>query len=93
MTILEKTTCQLLRDTADKIEKGSCIVTDETMEMAQKMLGHHPLSKEQACNYLHMSRSNFDLKIQHGLLPRGRKVSGFTGLVWYQDELEEISLN
>lgn len=88
MTILEEMACNLLRDTATKIEDGDCVVTNETMDMAQKMLGHHPLSKEQACNYLHMSRSSFDDKITKGELPRGRKIQGFTGLVWFQDELD-----
>lgn len=53
------------------------------------MLTHKPLSKDQACSYLNMSRSKFDQLVKEGKLPKGRKRRGFKELVFYQDELTE----
>lgn len=76
-----------LRDVAAAIETNTCEINDEQLEEIAKVLGHTPMSKEQACDYLRISRSTFDTKIRNGELPKGRKRSGFKELVWYKDEL------
>lgn len=51
---------------------------------------HIALSKEQACNYLNMSRSKFDSLVAKGIIPKGRKRVGFKELIFYKDELDNI---
>jgi predicted DNA-binding transcriptional regulator AlpA len=46
------------------------------------------MSKEQACNYLNLSRSRFDDLVRERKIPRGKKRVGFKELYWYQDELD-----
>jgi excisionase family DNA binding protein len=53
-----------------------------------KAISHEPLSKEQACSYMNLSRSRFDELIREKKLPKGRKRRGFKELVFYKDELD-----
>lgn len=85
--LLIKHLTKLLRDTADKIDAGNCELSpDEAMEL-MGVFSHEPLSKDQACSYLNLSRSRFDELIRLKELPKGRKVRGFKELRWYRDEL------
>ena len=77
----------MLRETADKIELGTSEIDEEQAIEIASAIAHQPLSKEQACSYLNMSRSKFDDMILHGKLPKGRKRRGFKELVWFKDEL------
>lgn len=79
-----------LRNAADSIESNDCELTEDQIEEILRLIAHQPLSKEQACIKLNMSRSTFDSKVHSGELPKGKKRQGFKELVWYQDELEEI---
>lgn len=47
------------------------------------------LSKYQACNYLDMPRSTFDLHVKTGKLPKGRKQQGFKEIFWYKEDLQK----
>ena len=78
-----------LRKAADDIEVGNCEVSDDQAIHAASLFAHRPLSKEQACRYLNMSRAKFDKKVKLKELPKGRKVVGNKELKWYQDELDE----
>lgn len=93
MSILKTTIVKYLQNTADSIDNNQCELSEEQMQEILKQIAHVPLSKEQACDYLHMSRSTFDSKIKNEELPRGRKRSGFKELVWYRDELDEFKIN
>lgn len=85
---LRKLVCRLLRDTADKIDTGTCELSEsEAMEILS-VLSHKAMSKEDACIHMNLSRSRFDDLVRGGRLPRGRKRRGFKELVWYQDELD-----
>lgn len=61
---------------------------DEAMEIVN-ILAHEPLSKEEACKFLNVSRATFDLHVNLGNIPKGRKRTGFKELVWYKDELQK----
>ena len=74
---------KLLRDTADKIDAGTCEISEEQAMDVISMLSHQPLSKDQACSYLNMSRSKFDELVREGKLPKGRKRRGFKELIWF----------
>lgn len=80
---------KLLDETNEKIQNGSCDMTEEEAMEIMKVLAHRALSKDQACSYLNMSRSKFDQLVKEGKLPKGRKRRGFKELVFYQDELTE----
>lgn len=78
---------KILRETADNLDAGNSeIDEDQAIDIAM-MLAHKPLSKDQACSYLNISRAKFDQLVSEGKLPKGRKCRGFKELRWYQDEL------
>ena len=88
-TIIVKHIVNYLREIADKLEAGTCDLTeDEAMDLLST-ISHKRLSKEQACMLLNISHSKFDLLVRQGDLPKGRKVIGFKELVWYEDELNK----
>ena len=79
---------KLLRDTADKLDAGTCEISEDQAIDVIQMLSHEPLSKDQACTYLNLSRSRFDDLVRDGKIPRGKKRRGFKELVWYKDQLQ-----
>ena len=87
MIQLKKKLTALLRQIADNIDAGNSEVSDEQAIKIMSVVAHRPLSKEQACSYLNISRSKFDELVGAGKLPKGRKRRGFKELVWYEDEL------
>ena len=88
MQALKKLITKLLRETADKIETGTCELSDSEAMDIMSVLSHEVMSKEQACSYLNISRSKFDSLVGEGKLPKGRKRRGFKELVFYKDELD-----
>ena len=88
MQALKKLLTKLLRDTANKIDAGTCELSEEEATQMFEVLSHIALSKEQACIYLNMSRSRFDDVVRQGKLPKGKKRVGFKELFWYKDELK-----
>jgi len=88
MQALKKLLTKLLRDTANKIDAGTCELSEEEAAQMLEVLSHIALSKEQACIYLNMSRSRFDDLVRQGKLPKGKKRVGFKELFWYKDELK-----
>lgn len=93
MNMLKNLVVKYLQDAIDNIEDDNCELTEEQLRDILHLLAHRPLSKEQACDFLHMSRSVFDTHVRNGELPKGKKRSGFKELVWYEDELEQFKLN
>ena len=86
---IQKTVAKLLIDTGNKIKSGNCEITEEQAIEIFSTLSHEVLSKDQACQYLNLSRSRFDTLVREGKLPRGRKRRGFKELVFYKDELRQ----
>lgn len=81
---------KLLRDTANKIDAGTCELSEaESMDIISLLL-HRAMSKEEACVYLNLSRSRFDDLVRAGIIPKGKKRRGFKELVWYEDELHNV---
>ena len=95
--MISKILTQTLRNIADQLDAGNCNLQEKEMlkimEFISECNTERPMSKEQACNFMHLSRSAFDTRIAKGEIPRGRKRSGFKELVWFEDELEEAKLN
>lgn len=87
---LNKLLTKLLRETADKIEAGTCELSEDEALGIIETVTHTALSKEQACSYLNLSRSRFDDLVRDKIIPKGRKRRGFKELVWYRDELDDV---
>ena len=81
-----------LREVADRIEAGTCELSEEEQAELLSVIAHRSLSKEEACNFVNLSRSQFDNLVRLGRLPRGRKLRGRKELIWYEDELR-VCLN
>lgn len=77
-----------LLEAADKLEEDACELSDTEAMDILSVIAHEPLSKDQACSHLNMSRSKFDAKLLRNELPKGRKRRGHKELDWYKDELE-----
>lgn len=88
MKALLKMITKALRDTADKIDAGSCELTESEAMDILSIVAHNSMSKDSACRYLNISRSQFDSYVREGRMPKGRKVVGYKELRWYQDELD-----
>lgn len=86
---LIKLITKLLRDTADKIDAGSSELTEEESMDILSILSHKVLSKEQACDFVGLKPSQFNLLMAANKLPKGKKRKGFKELVWYEDELRD----
>ena len=92
MQALKKIVVRYLREAADKIESGNCELSETEAMDILKAISHEPLSKEQACSYMNLSRSRFDELIREKKLPKGRKRRGFKELVWFKDELDRYKI-
>ena len=88
MTELKKLVLKYLKEAICKIENDSTEWSDEQMMKFAQAIAHIPMSKEQSCNYLNLSRSRFDDLVRENKIPRGRKRAWFKELVWYRDELD-----
>lgn len=88
MLNLKKMILRYLKDAVKRIEADDCELSDEEALEIAKVIGHRPMSKEQACTYLNLSRSRFDDLVRENKIPRGKKRVGFKELYWYQDELD-----
>ena len=83
---------RLLKRIINDLESDNCSLTEtEALDMI-KLFGHKRLSKEQACDYLNLSRSRFDDLVREGKIPKGKKENGYKELSWYEDELFLITI-
>jgi predicted DNA-binding transcriptional regulator AlpA len=89
MLELRKLVAKELRKLADKFDAGTTEASETQVMDIMSMLTHEVMSKEQACNYLNLSRSRFDDLVREKKIPKGRKRVGFKEKIWYRDELDE----
>lgn len=82
-----------LQHVVDEVREGTITCSDEeiskTLDELAKFNIERPMSKEEACIYMNMSRSVFDTHIRNGLIPRGKKRMGFKELSWNKPELDK----
>jgi predicted DNA-binding transcriptional regulator AlpA len=93
MLALRRIIAKLLRETADKIDAGTCELSEQEAVEIMSAISHRVLSKEQACEFLNLQRSRFDDLVREGRIPRGRKRRGFKELIWYEDELRQYVMS
>jgi hypothetical protein len=89
-TFLKNYVSKLLKEVANKIDAGTCELSEEQAIDIASIISHEPLSKDMACGFLNISRSRFDDLVREGKIPKGRKRRGFKELVWYKDELLKV---
>lgn len=89
MQALKRMIVKLLREIADKIDAGTCELSEQEALEIMGAVAHRVLSKDQACAFLNIKRSRFDDHVRAGRIPRGRKRKGFKELIWYEDELRQ----
>ncbi len=89
--ILKTTLVKALKSIISALEDDTIHCSDtealEALKMLEKFNTGRPLSKEQACQYMNLSRSTFDTYIRNGWIPKGKKVSGFKELSWSLSDL------
>lgn len=88
MSDLKKRVVKYMREAADRIEVGTSEISESEAIDIARMLAHEAMSKEQACNYLNLSRSRFDDLVREKKIPKGKKRVGFKELSWFRDELD-----
>lgn len=79
-----------------RIKSGKCEMSQEQIERVFGELESAvdvPISKEQACGLLGMSRSTFDSKVASGIFPKGKHRRGFKELCWDKNELIKRAKN
>lgn len=75
-----------------RIKAGKCEMSQEQKDRIFSELEQSvdiPISKEQACSLLGISRSTFDARVAAGELPEGRHRRGFKEKIWIKRELYE----
>ena len=88
----------MLRQASADWDEGKCkgispnIISSATDFVANILSPKIPLNKEQASKYFHLSTRQFDRYIRLGKIPRGKKVAGYTSLVWYRNDLSHVNL-
>lgn len=88
MDWLRKQIARELRNLANKFDANTTEISETQAMDIMSMLTHEVMSKEQACNYLNLSRSRFDDLVREKKIPEGRKRVGFKEKIWFRDELD-----
>ena len=88
----------LLQKCIERIDAGNSNLSAEEeikiIELLKKYTNKdRKLSKYQSCEYLNMSRANFDKYIREGKIPKGKKEAGFKELFWEESELKALLLH
>ena len=86
---MQKLLASKLRETADKLEDGTCNLTASECENVFAAIAHIALTKEEVCDRFHISRATFDRYVSAGYIPNGIKIKHKKNLVWYLDEVEQ----
>ena len=71
--LIAKRLVNALRTAADRIDAGNSELTEEEAMDILSIVAHNALSKEQACEYVDLQKSQFDNLISLGKIPKGRK--------------------
>ena len=84
---LKHLVADFLRESADKIEQGTCGLEEDELLQLTSTLMHQKLNKSEAASLLNISTRQFDRKIESGELPKGTHTLGSKQLYWYKDEI------
>ena len=82
-----------LESTIEKVRKDELVCSEDEAMRLIASLAHEPMSKERVLVYLGWSRAKFDDYVHRGLMPKGRKRSGWKELCWYRDEINDCLMD
>ena len=88
--ITAKILAKELEDAAKKLRAGTCSLTEEEAINLIDSVTHIEMNKEEACNYLKVSRDTFDRHVNLGHIPKGIKSKTIKVHVWYKDQLRKF---
>ena len=77
-----------LTEAINKFKADSSELDEEQMIKIAQAVAHVPMSLEEACDYMNLSRSRFGDLVRQKKIPKGRKRKGWRELAWYRDELD-----
>lgn len=83
----------LLKQIIDDIDSGNSNISEQKqLEIIDliKTINTKELSKIEASDYIGVSRATFDNYITKGLIPKGKKRSGFNELSWNKQDLDKF---
>lgn len=71
----------LLMEFHERIQSGRCLTNKQQNAFMLDFLHRiankdEPISKAEACGYVHVSRATFDRLVKEGRLPKGKKAEG-----------------
>ena len=90
--LLDTSLREFLISNSNLTEEDMCLVVDKFLDIVDTLNTNKEKQREycrtEAYQYLRISRSSFDAKVNSGILPKGHKVPG-KGPVWYKKDLDE----
>lgn len=76
-----------LRKIADRIDSGTCDITEDDALEIMEAVGNVSISKAEAAQRLNMPVSTFDKQVASGRLPQLHKRKGITERLWYLKDI------
>lgn len=77
-----------LRNIADKIDAGTCEVSQDDALEIMSVISNVSLSREESARYLNMNASTFRKKVEAGKIAKPHKRRGLVEKLWFLHELK-----
>lgn len=77
-----------LRNIADKLDAGTCEVSQDDAIEIMSAISNVSLSQEESARYLNMNTSTFRKKVEAGKIAKPHKRRGLTEKLWFLHELK-----
>ena len=94
--MLKQLVKKLLEQLLNNIDSDNSNINEseqqELIELLQKITDQQ-LYKQEAANYIGVSRATFDNYIDKGLIPKGKKRAGSNSLSWNKIDLDKFNGN
>lgn len=88
--LIKKLLVNELKIVLNKLETDTCNISTEEAIALVDTISHVPMNKEEACQYLKISRDTFDRHVALGHIPKGIKHKTIKVHIWYKDELRNF---
>ena len=84
---------KLLESAISAVKADTSEIDTDTALTIAGLLARRVLSKEDASKYMNIPYNKFCKLVDEGVLPKGRKRTGWKELCWYSDELDKYKTN
>ena len=88
MVRYEEIVAKVLRDYADKLESGTCLISQDEALNIVSQVAHIAMNKQQVADRYGVSTKTIERKEKEGSIPKGHTVSS-SKKVWFLDDLIE----